>query len=140
MPIQFICLITGELTSEEMVNCLSKVMERVYSKKEIKMAVQEFIQVSDKNNNGTLDINEFLSYLAKIFNDCDPDDQLRKAFAVFDEDNNNEISHEELKKVLNKLGAQYTDREIERIISKVDKNGDGVIDFEEFKAMMTGNC
>ena len=122
-----------------MVNALSKVMGRVYSKQEIRPAVQEFILVSDKNNNGTLDANEFLSYLAKFFNECDPDSKLREAFAVFDEDNNNEISHEELKKVLNKLGAQYTDRQIERIISKVDKNGDGVIDFEEFKEMMTGN-
>ena len=129
----------GELTTEELVNSLNKIMGKGYSKKEIRIAVQEFILVSDKNNNGTLDVNEFISYLAKIFNECDPDHKLREAFAVFDEDNNNEISHEELKRTLNKLGAQYTDLEIERIISKVDKNGDGVIDFEEFKEMMTGS-
>lgn len=127
----------GELTCEEMVESLYKVMGNVSSKAQIEQEVNKFIMLTDTNKNGTIDIKEFLNYLAKSFKEIDPDWKLRKAFAMFDEDNDNEISHAELKRALSTLGMDYSDKDIKRIISKVDKNGDGVIDFEEFKEMMS---
>ena len=112
-------------------------MGNVSSKAQIEQEVNKFIMLTDTNKNGTIDIKEFLNYLAKSFKEIDPDWKLRKAFAMFDEDNDNEISHAELKRALSTLGMDYSDKDIKRIISKVDKNGDGVIDFEEFKEMMS---
>ena len=114
-------------------------MGKKYSKAEIMEASLKLIRVSDKNNNGTIDLDEFMCYLAKRFNDNDPDSKLREVFAFFDEDNNNEISHDELKKALNQSGGKYTDKQIAKMIRKIDTNGDGSINFEEFKEMMTGN-
>lgn len=63
---------------------------------------------------------------------------LSEAFKVFDEDGDGYISAKELQVVLGKLGLQEgteLDR-VEKMISSVDKNHDGRVDFFEFKDMM----
>lgn len=63
---------------------------------------------------------------------------LSEAFKVFDEDGDGYISAAELQVVLGKLGLQEgteMDR-VEKMISSVDKNNDGRVDFFEFKDMM----
>ncbi|KAL1545366.1 calcium-binding protein CAST-like [Salvia divinorum] len=63
---------------------------------------------------------------------------LTEAFKVFDEDGDGYISAKELQVVLSKLGLQEgteLDR-VEMMISSVDKNHDGRVDFFEFKDMM----
>ncbi|GAB2300800.1 hypothetical protein Dimus_034835 [Dionaea muscipula] len=65
---------------------------------------------------------------------------LTEAFKVFDEDGDGFISARELQVVLDKLGlpeAKEMDR-VERMISSVDRNHDGLVDFFEFKDMMRG--
>jgi len=44
-----------------------------------------------------------------------------------------------LKKVFKKLGSNPTDDQIQAMIKRVDVNGDGEIDFEEFLVMMKMN-
>ncbi|KAI3473068.1 hypothetical protein Pfo_030360 [Paulownia fortunei] len=63
---------------------------------------------------------------------------LCEAFKVFDEDGDGYISARELQVVLGKLGLQEG-REmdsVEMMISSVDQNHDGRVDFFEFKDMM----
>lgn len=71
--------------------------------------------------------------------DKEVDEQdLSEAFKVFDEDGDGYISARELQTVLGKLGLQEG-REMDRVemmISSVDKNHDGRVDFFEFKDMM----
>lgn len=71
--------------------------------------------------------------------DKEVDEQdLSEAFKVFDEDGDGYISARELQTVLEKLGLQEG-REMDRVemmISSVDKNHDGRVDFFEFKDMM----
>ncbi|RAL39207.1 hypothetical protein DM860_002740 [Cuscuta australis] len=64
---------------------------------------------------------------------------LAEAFNVFDEDGDGFISAWELQVVLAKLGMQEEGREMERVeemISSVDQNDDGRVDFRDFKDMM----
>ncbi|KAL1808075.1 hypothetical protein DCAR_0727476 [Daucus carota subsp. sativus] len=63
---------------------------------------------------------------------------LSEAFKVFDEDGDGFISAKELQVVLGKLGFPES-RELARVemmISSVDRNKDGRVDFFEFKDMM----
>ncbi|XP_022860836.1 calcium-binding protein CAST-like [Olea europaea var. sylvestris] len=63
---------------------------------------------------------------------------LSEAFKVFDEDRDGYISARELQVVLGKLGLQEggeIDR-VQQMISSVDSNHDGRVDFFEFKNMM----
>ncbi|KAL7589132.1 calcium-binding protein CML42 [Lactuca sativa] len=63
---------------------------------------------------------------------------LTEAFKVFDEDGDGFISAKELQVVLEKLGfAEASEMgRVEMMISSVDRNADGVVDFSEFKDMM----
>lgn len=66
------------------------------------------------------------------------DSDLSEAFKVFDEDGDGYISAKELQVVLGKLGfseGNEMDR-VEKMITSVDRNQDGRVDFFEFKDMM----
>ncbi|RRT83668.1 hypothetical protein B296_00014679 [Ensete ventricosum] len=68
--------------------------------------------------------------------------ELMEAFRVFDVDGNGFISPEELRRVLVRLGhGTCSLRECRLMIRGVDRNGDGLVDFDEFWSMMTaGAC
>uniref|UniRef100_R7W3Y9 EF-hand domain-containing protein n=1 Tax=Aegilops tauschii TaxID=37682 RepID=R7W3Y9_AEGTA len=61
---------------------------------------------------------------------------LRHAFRVFDADGNGVISPAELARVLRGLGEAATVAQCRRMIEGVDRNGDGLVSFDEFKLMM----
>merc|ERR1719323_214187 len=61
---------------------------------------------------------------------------LKKLFEAADEDGSGQIDKEELKAALNKLGFSWVDeKKTENIAKKGDKDGDELIDFEEFKKL-----
>jgi len=65
--------------------------------------------------------------------------RLKFAFLLFDEDNNGVITKGELMNILKanhmaKVEAEVA-RKAETIMSQADKNGDGVITFDEFAAV-----
>lgn len=73
---------------------------------------------------------------------CNKDEQdeadLNEAFKVFDENGDGFISASELQKVLGKLGFTEANEmgRVKMMISSVDLNHDGRVDFSEFKDMM----
>lgn len=62
--------------------------------------------------------------------------RLKFAFLLFDEDNNGVITKSELVKILKSNHMARSDAEVSRkaetIMSQADKNGDGVMNFDEF--------
>ena len=61
---------------------------------------------------------------------------MKTAFAYFDKDNSGSISKEELKDCLKSDDFTLQDDEIDKLLSGVDQDGDGQIDYVEFIAMM----
>ena len=57
-------------------------------------------------------------------------------FQLFDDDNSGTISFRNLKRVSNELGENLTDDELQEMIDEADRDGDGLINEEEFYRVM----
>ncbi|KAM0020642.1 putative EF-hand domain-containing protein [Helianthus debilis subsp. tardiflorus] len=117
--------------------------------------VLEMVQRVDVNGDGLIDFDEFCELFEMMMRGEDEDEEgrkigggdgnldhedgdLRDAFNVFDGDKNGLISVEELGLVLDSLGFKEGKKleDCKMMISKVDIDGDGMINFHEFKNMM----
>lgn len=67
-------------------------------------------------------------------------DELRRAFAEFDHNENGTISKEELGRVMKNFDNMVSEAELAQMIKLADKNGEGVINFNEFLCLMESNC
>ena len=63
-------------------------------------------------------------------------DKLEAAFKAFDKDGSGKIGIDELKDMLEKNDRLAEDSEWHEVIKEADMNGDGEIDFIEFKDLM----
>ena len=64
-------------------------------------------------------------------------EEIREAFNLFDTDGSGTIDPKELKTAMQSLGFEAKNQTIYQMISDIDKDGSGAIDFEEFLDMMT---
>ena len=72
-----------------------------------------------------------MSFLAKSKDNYDK--YMLKVFEVFDIDGNGYISIDELKRILHEyLNENLTDDDMKEIMSLIDTNGDGQLNYEEF--------
>ncbi|KAK7264893.1 hypothetical protein RJT34_32506 [Clitoria ternatea] len=107
--------------------------------------VDDIVVKYDSNGDGLIDFEEF----CLLTNECLGEDEkeggegeeevnLKEAFDVFDKDNDGLISVEELSLVLTSLGLREGKKieECKEMIRKVDMDGDGMVNFNEFKKMM----
>lgn len=92
---------------------------------------------ADLDGDGYISLEEFLSVNTMGVDSVSCMEDLRSAFAVFDRDRNGLISAEELQHVLGAMGEKASLGDCRMMIDGVDRNGDGAVNFEEFKEMMT---
>ena len=64
-------------------------------------------------------------------------EEIKEAFDLFDTDGSGAIDPKELKAAMQSLGFEAKNQTIFQMISDLDKNKSGTIDFEEFLDMMT---
>ncbi|XP_054794663.1 calmodulin-like protein 7 [Prosopis cineraria] len=141
----------GFITRQELKESLRNI-RIVMSDKEINEIVVKF----DSNGDGLIDFDEFClltdecmgrEYQRGSEEDEDEDEgelreeeeeNLKEAFGVFDKDKDGRISVEELALVLTSLGLREGKKmeDCKEMIRKVDMDGDGMVDFHEFKTMM----
>ncbi|KAF5459192.1 hypothetical protein F2P56_023170 [Juglans regia] len=58
--------------------------------------------------------------------------ELKKIFATFDKNGDGFITKQEMRESLKNIKMVVTDKEVEEMVVKVDANGDGLIEFDEF--------
>ncbi|XP_010897263.1 calcium-binding protein 7 [Esox lucius] len=85
---------------------------------------------------GNCTIPDILSYRTPINLPEDEVEEIREAFKVFDRDGNGYISKQELGVAMRSLGYMPNEVELEIIIQRLDMDGDGQVDFEEFVALL----
>ncbi|KAK4688392.1 calmodulin, partial [Tremellales sp. Uapishka_1] len=115
--------------------------------------LEDMINEVDADGNNSIDFAEFMTLMARKMHDTDSEEEIREAFKVFDKNNDGHISAAELKHVMTNLGEKLSDEEVHQMIMEADKDGesfasgdaftrlppplgDGMIDYNEFVAMM----
>ncbi|KAI7728569.1 hypothetical protein M8C21_001087 [Ambrosia artemisiifolia] len=138
----------GYITKQELSDSLKNIGVSTSNKD-----LMEMVQRVDVNGDGLIDFDEFCELFESMMsgededgnkvdggdgNIDDEDSDLKDAFDVFDGDKNGVISVEELGLVLDSLGFKEGKKleDCKKMISKVDTDGDGMINFQEFKKMM----
>ncbi|KAL8535895.1 hypothetical protein ACS0TY_011516 [Phlomoides rotata] len=98
--------------------------------------LQLMIAEVDADGDGFINLEEFIELNTKGIDHDEVQENLKHAFSVFDIDKNGMISAEELQNVLKSLGEECTFEDCRKMISGVDSDGKGSINFDEFKVMM----
>lgn len=101
-------------------------------------ALQSMMQEMDTDHDGVVDLHEFASFHSASNIPERGDSDLKDAFDLYDVDGNGLISAKELHLVLKKLGEGCSAADCSRMIKSVDSDGDGCVNFDEFKKMMGG--
>ncbi|KAE8703954.1 Calmodulin-like protein 5 [Hibiscus syriacus] len=58
--------------------------------------------------------------------------ELRRVFQMFDRNGDGKITKEELNDSLQNMGLFISEKELNQIIKRIDVNGDGFVDIDEF--------
>ncbi|XP_054777969.1 calcium-dependent protein kinase 2-like [Prosopis cineraria] len=120
---------SGSITYEELKTGLARIGSQL-SEAEVK----QLMDAADVDGNGTIDYIEFISATMHRHR-LERDEHLYKAFQYFDKDNSGYITRDELETAMTQhgMGDEAT---IKEIISEVDADNDGRINYEEFCTMM----
>ncbi|EEF35179.1 calmodulin-like protein 3 [Ricinus communis] len=136
----------GFITRQELRDSLENI-RIIMTEKE----VEEMVTKVDSNGDGLIDFEEFCLLCESMAmpssdqeresfegKDQEAGGDLQEAFDVFDRDKDGLISVEELGLVLSSLGLREGRRveDCKAMIKKVDMDGDGMVNFDEFKKMM----
>ncbi|PON75737.1 B3 domain-containing protein [Parasponia andersonii] len=120
---------SGTITLEELKQGLAK-----QGTKLSEIEVKQLMEAADADGNGTIDYDEFITATMHM-NRMDREEHIYTAFQHFDKDNSGYITTEELEQALREFGM-HDGRDIKEIISEVDADNDGRINYDEFVAMM----
>ena len=119
----------GQITFDELRKGLLQLKTHKLNENDI---IQLFKSI-DVDQNGKIDYTEFLAATIQRVNYL-KNERLYEAFCMFDKDKSGNITKDELLRALKAEKSQ--EKEIEKYIKAVDKNGDGKIDYKEFLELM----
>ncbi|KAH7316388.1 hypothetical protein B0J17DRAFT_687221 [Rhizoctonia solani] len=122
----------GQITTTELSSLLHALSTPIQD-------VEAILTQADTNEDGALDLGEFLILMGERLNFGQKSDrELRDVFERFDRDGSGTIERAELGRAVALLGDKLTDQELAMIMHEVDTDGDGRVSFEEFTRMMRG--
>uniref|UniRef100_A0A2P2K426 Uncharacterized protein MANES_09G009100 n=1 Tax=Rhizophora mucronata TaxID=61149 RepID=A0A2P2K426_RHIMU len=122
----------GFISRDELQALLSRLGPQPASQKEVATMLSEV----DSDGEGPISVE---SLVTRISSALDPAgaDELKEAFEFFDTDHDGKITAEELLRVYTVIGDDgCTLEDCRRMITEVDKKGDGFVCFEDFTRMM----
>ena len=109
---------------------LAKNLDQNYSEQEVERLIEEI----DEEGNGKIEFEEFLNTLAN--KSVGDENIVKQAFAILDRTDSGYITLNDLRHAMLCLGENYTNEEINEMISLVDDDQDGVINFQEFNKLI----
>merc|ERR1712137_161524 len=100
--------------------------------------VRRVVSVFDKDGNGQISFIEFLLGLSKLALGTSEEEKLMFAFSLYDVNGDNYISNGDLFQVMKTMvGDNLLETQLQQLVDRqillADKDGDGMLSFEEFK-------
>ena len=92
--------------------------------------LEECIEAVDGDGSGSVDFDEFLALMTKKTKEAEDEHEFREAFRVFDKNNRGVIDVADLKLIFQTLDPDMPEEEIDAMITEVDEDGSGTVDFE----------
>lgn len=90
-----------------------------------KAEVIELMNVYDKDGSGRVTFGDFLEIMKKRIAERDPQEEMLKAFELFDDDNTGKISLKNLRRVARDLGENVSEEDLQSMIDEFDRDLDG---------------
>lgn len=104
---------------------------------EVKKAdVRKMLADVGKDPTQPIDFNDFMEMMRGRMPDKNSRAEVNKVFALFDEDETGKISFRNLKRIAHELGETLTDEELQEMIEEADRDGDGLVNPDEFYRVM----
>ena len=119
----------ASIDPEEIESCLTAM-----GRKPTNEEIEEFNKRVDKDKNGRISKNEFLTVMNEIYSaPQELVEEVVEAFQVFDRDGSGRVSKTEMKNILMKFGGEaFNEKEVNEIFDLVDTDDDGTISYAEF--------
>ena len=92
--------------------------------------LEECIEAVDGDGSGSVDFDEFLALMTKKTKEAEDEHEFREALRVFDKNNRGVIDVADLKLIFQTLDPDMPEEEIDAMITEVDEDGSGTVDFE----------
>ncbi|KAH7372454.1 hypothetical protein KP509_17G005100 [Ceratopteris richardii] len=127
----------GSITKKELMSTLKTLGIQDIREEDL----QRIISENDKDDNGTIEIHEFISMVAQagiseIFLQQLVYEEIAEAFHAFDKNKDGNLSEDELILVLQSLGMNPTERLVKEMMEEADIDHDGFINHIEFQRIM----
>ncbi|KAG6412642.1 hypothetical protein SASPL_125325 [Salvia splendens] len=120
----------GKISPEELCQCVAD------------MAAEEAeaaVALMDSDGDGLLSLEDFVK-IVEGAGEEERQSDLMAAFKLYAPEGSSCITAESLKRMLSRLGERRSVHDCKNMIATFDLNGDGVLNFDEFKIMMSSAC
>mmetsp|Transcript_20205 Transcript_20205/g.19524 ORF Transcript_20205/g.19524 Transcript_20205/m.19524 type:complete len:161 (-) Transcript_20205:1115-1597(-) len=122
---------TGSIDMHEL-----KVLMRALGFDVKKPDIIKLVHDVDPSNSGSVEYNQFLEIMSDKYAERDPEEEIKKAFQLFDDDHTGRISLRNMRRVARELGENLSEEELQNMIDEFDRDQDGEISAEEFMYIM----
>lgn len=104
-----------------------------------KTEVLKLVHNLDPSNEGVVKYDLCIDIMSEQYGQRDPDDEMLKAFQLFDGDGSGAINVKNMRSIARELGENLSDDELQAMIDEFDIDQDGEINKDEFLAIMKQN-
>ena len=112
-----------------------KELGKMFQSLGIKLSVKDvrsIIYKYDKDSKKGIDLEEFRALIRNVLSADNTYQKAYAAFKQFDTDGSNTITVAEVREACKYLEDKLSDEEVEAMVKRMDQDGNGVIDFDEF--------
>ncbi|CAG8705828.1 2967_t:CDS:2, partial [Acaulospora colombiana] len=89
-----------------------------------KEEIDNLLNEVDHDGSGTIDLEAFTAIMAAKMSERDVQDDFKKIFRLFDDDETGKITFKNLKRVAKELDIEISDDKLREMIEEADLNGD----------------